>query len=142
MPPLSPNQEALLSRLEHFGTAAGRAKGLALKTLPTDVFIATSPKSGTTWTQQIVQQLRSGAPERQEVAYTEITEAVPWLEMAVDIGLDPDATQPWAPRCFKTHLWAPDCPTGGRYIVVLRSPFDCGALLSRPQAASTHVAQL
>jgi Sulfotransferase domain len=90
--PHTPAQEALFARLEHFSTVEGRAAGLAVVPLPTDVYITTYPKSGTTWMQQIVQQLRSGAPDASEVDYKEITEAVPWQEMCVDLGLAVDAS--------------------------------------------------
>jgi len=102
-----------------FATEEGWAKGLAFQPEPSDVFISPYAKCGTTWMQQIVHGLRSGG----DMAFGEITEATPWIEMAHDLGLDPEA-QPWRPRAFKSHLSWDDIPKGGRYIVVFRDPLD------------------
>jgi len=66
--------------LEEFGglmarmfTKEAREKGLAFKPRPTDVFIATYAKAGTTWMQQIVHGLRTNG----SMAFEEITEVVP-----------------------------------------------------------------
>lgn len=107
-----------------FETPEGVARGLALKARPTDVFISPYAKCGTTWMQQIVHGLRSGG----SMAFSEITEVVPWLELAHDMGVAPEAPQVAAPRAFKSHLCWEDIPKGGRYIVVLRDPLD--AMLS------------
>ena len=80
-----------LSRLE---TEEGRLKGLRFKPRSSDVFIVTSPKCGTTWMQQIVHQLRTGG----DMEFREITEVVPWIELAHDIHLDLEAEQKQTPR--------------------------------------------
>lgn len=85
--------------LSGFDTAEGFRKGLAFQPKPTDVFISPYSKCGTTWMQQIVHGLRSGG----DMAFSEITEVVPWIEMAHDLGLDPEA-QRFEPRAFKSHL--------------------------------------
>ena len=51
---------ALKQRLGGFETEEGRLKGLDYKADPSDIFIATTPKAGTTWMQQICHQLRMG----------------------------------------------------------------------------------
>ncbi|MEQ9258388.1 MAG: sulfotransferase domain-containing protein [Roseovarius sp.] len=107
-----------------FETPEGVARGLALKARPTDIFISPYSKCGTTWMQQIVHGLRSGG----SMDFTEITEVVPWLELAHDMGVDLEAPQVAEPRAFKSHLPWEDIPKGGRYIVVLRDPLD--AMLS------------
>ena len=50
--------------------------------------------------------------------------AVPWLESALDMAIDPTADQSWTPRAFKTHRMWRDLPRGGRYITVFRRPQD------------------
>ncbi|QYX57630.1 sulfotransferase domain-containing protein [Roseovarius sp. SCSIO 43702] len=109
-----------------FATAEGRARGLAYRPDPTDVFIAPYAKCGTTWMQQIVHGLRTGG----DMAFDEITAAVPWIEMAHDMGLAIPGDQP-APRAFKSHLGWHEIPKGGRYIVVLRDPVDAMRSLFR-----------
>ena len=115
--------EALLcfkERRAKFGSSAGRDAALKFVPRPTDVFISTTPKAGTTWMSQICHQLRTGG----HMDFGEITEVVPFLEMAADVGQSCDAQQIAEPRIYKTHLWEPACPSGARYIVVLRHPYD------------------
>lgn len=107
-----------------FATPAGYAKGLAYRPDPTDIFISPYAKCGTTWMQQIVHGLRTGG----DMEFNEITDVVPWLELAHDLGLDIHAPQKARPHAFKSHLTWHDIPKGGRYIVVLRDPVD--AMLS------------
>eukprot|EP00037_Helgoeca_nana_P000404 m.21561 g.21561 ORF g.21561 m.21561 type:complete len:320 (-) comp10491_c0_seq1:116-1075(-) len=113
-------------RLGGFETEQGRLKGLDIALSPTDVVITTSPKAGTTWVQQICHQLRSGVEG--DMSFEEISEVVPFIELAHDQGQDLGAPQPGQdrglPRCFKTHAWEPHCPKGGKYIVVVREPKD------------------
>jgi len=97
-----------------------RAVGLAFEPQSTDVFIATFPKCGTTWLQQIVHGLRT----RGSMDFDEITLAVPWLELAFDLGIDLAAPQAGEPRAFKTHLAWHEIPKGGRYISMVRNPKD------------------
>lgn len=102
------------------GSLASRAAGLAFRPGPTDVLIATFPKCGTTWLQQIVHGLRT----RGSMDFDEITLVVPWLELAGDLGLDPDAPQAAEPRAFKSHLSWEEIPKGGRYLSMVRDPGD------------------
>lgn len=109
--------EAIMARFRS-AEALHRARGLAVR--PSDVFVATYPKCGTTWVQQIVHQLRSGG----SMDFDEISEVVPWLESAWDMGIDPAADQAWHPRAFKSHFSWHEVPKGGRYINVVRDPED------------------
>jgi|SRR5688572_14549762 len=59
-------------RFKHFATPEGWQLGLAYKPDPTDVFIVTPPKCGTTWMQQIVHGLRT----RGSMDFDEITRVV------------------------------------------------------------------
>lgn len=102
------------------GSMASRARGLAFAPCPTDVLIATFPKCGTTWLQQIVHGMRT----RGSMDFDEITLAVPWLELALDLGIDLEAPQAAEPRAFKTHLTWQEVPKGGRYIAMVRNPKD------------------
>lgn len=106
------------ARMEHFSTAAGQERGLAIDVLPSDVFVNTYPKAGTTWIQQIVHQLRSGG----SMEFGEICEVVPWLELAHDMGVDPLDQGGYRPRVFKTHLSWERIPKGARYIYAVRHP--------------------
>jgi hypothetical protein len=56
--------------------------------------------------------------------FEEITAAVPWLELAADMGMDLEAPQKAQPRAFKSHLPWDGIPKGGRYICVVRDPRD------------------
>ena len=102
------------------GSMASRAAALAFRPRPTDVLIATFPKCGTTWLQQIVHGLRT----RGSMDFDEITLVVPWLELALDLGIDPDAPQVAEPRAFKSHLSWYEIPKGGRYLAMVRDPKD------------------
>ncbi len=114
----------MLERMENFSTPEGWQRGLDYKPEPTDVFIVTPPKCGTTWMQQIVHGLRT----RGSMDFDEICRVVPWLHMAHDCGIDIDTPQVAYPQAFKTHVPLNENPQGGKYIVVIRNPHD--ALLS------------
>ena len=118
----------LKRRLSNFDTEEGRLKGLNYNPGPRDVVIATTPKAGTTWMQQICHQLRSCG----DMNFSEISEVVPWLELAHDQGQNLQLAQYGDSsnelRFFKTHAWANHCPSFPRTIVVIRDP--CDVLLS------------
>ena len=77
-------------------------------TRPSDVFVATFPKCGTTWMQHIVHGLRTHG----DMNFGEISQVVPFFEMEVDFEAF-DAPQPAEPRAFKTHLSWDLMPKGG-----------------------------
>eukprot|EP00960_Hanusia_phi_P042926 755782-Hanusia_phi.AAC.1 len=58
--------------------------------------------------------------------FDEISEVVPWVEMAADLEQDLDAEHACLPRAFKTHCWYDHCPKGAscKYIVAVRDPHD------------------
>ena len=109
---------SLQDKLSRLFTPEGVASGLAFKPRPSDVIIAPYSKCGTTWMQQTVHGLRTGG----SMAFGEITEVVPWIEAAADLGQDLDAEQVASPRAFKSHLPYDRVPKGCRYICVLRDP--------------------
>lgn len=107
-------------RFENFATNEGWQHGLSYKADPTDVFIVTPAKCGTTWMQQIVHGLRT----RGSMDFDEITRVVPWINMAHDTGIDIYAPQVARPHAFKTHTRLDEVPKGGKYIVIVRDPAD------------------
>lgn len=91
---------------------------------PDDVFIATYPRSGTTWMQMILYQMTSDG----EMNFGHITQVCPWFERAIVNGRDLEA-QP-SPRVFKTHLrfWLlPGKPC--KHICVVRNGQDVAVSL-------------
>jgi len=65
---------------------------------PDDIFIATYPRSGTTWMQMILYQMTT----RGEMDFQHISEVCPWFERNIVAGRDLEALP--SPRVFKTHL--------------------------------------
>ncbi len=94
-----------------------RARAFTLQA--SDIVISPYGKCGTTFLQHVVHGLRT----RGDMSFREISEVVPWLETAYDLGLDLDAPQP-NPRAYKSHMSWDDIPKGGRYIVSFRNPID------------------
>ena len=95
---------------------------------PDDLFIVTYPKSGTTWTQQIVKLIRSNGKDDCKT----VDVAIPWL-LEVNSGtysrpIDVDAMP--SPRAFKAHVPYQMMPGGipstslAKYIYVARNPKD------------------
>lgn len=98
---------------------------------PTDVYVATYPRSGTTWMQFMLHLLVRGL-EGPQAELAHIDEVCPWFERSLATGrLQPEDLQPLpSPRIFKTHLprrWLPQGarPGGaGRFVVIVRDPAD------------------
>jgi Sulfotransferase domain len=88
--------------------------------------------------QQICHQLRCGGDDDAMSALGEISEVVPYIEVAYDCRQDLDddpqlfkgaEVPPF--RAYKTHAWALHCPSFRRVIVVVRNPFDVVASFHR-----------
>ncbi|CAM9306503.1 unnamed protein product, partial [Laminaria digitata] len=106
----------------------------SFETREDDIFVCTYVKSGTTWTQQILNLLLNNG-EQGEKMYSEV---VPWLEAAYFGGLLADiGAKGWTPeqivatperRFFKTHANLKDLPCGKapgvKVIYVCRNPKD------------------
>ncbi len=102
-----------------------------------DIVISVPLKSGTTWTMNIVHQLRSGGDPDLEDVYLE----VPWLELISspertqqDVADEINAMRADRRRAFKTHsppgplpYQAPGSGRDVQYIVVLRHPDEVAA---------------
>ncbi|MDX1748640.1 MAG: sulfotransferase domain-containing protein, partial [Halobacteriales archaeon] len=94
---------------------------------PTDVIISPFAKCGTTWLQQMVHSIRTGG----DMDFEDIYEVVPWIDVAIELGLDLDADQRAEPRAFKSHRMWDTVPKGCRYIVSFREPKDAAVSMFR-----------
>jgi len=56
--------------------------------------------------------------------FDDISQVIPWLEMAHRLGLNIHAPQRGGFQAFKSHLSWQSIPKGGRYIVAFRDPKD------------------
>ena len=92
-----------------------------------DIWVVTYPRSGTTWTQQIVRSILDKGDEDQR-----IDQAVPYLEATNSkvIPYDVDFSTIERPRAIKSHMPYNSMPCGtpkdtpGKYIYVARNPKD------------------
>ena len=96
----------------------GIRAGLAFQPRPTDVIVSPTAKAGTTWLQHIAHGLRT----RGNLDFEEISDVVPFIEGAVQLGRNLDAEQVAEPRLFKCHRSWDSVPKGGRYICSFREP--------------------
>jgi hypothetical protein len=100
-----------------------RIRYVWLKPRPTDIYIATFPKSGTTWMQQIVFQLLT----RGQGEYQHILQVAPFVEeLVMSPRVEPFLDGLASPRILKTHLlhWALNPPPDSRIIFVTRDAAD------------------
>ena len=91
------------------------------KLRPTDVVVLSFPKTGTTWTQTVCEQLRTNAGGYD--GFDDIDERQPWLEFAYDCGQDLEDEQiVESPRIFKSHQLLSAINPGGKYLCIVRDP--------------------
>ena len=109
-----------LNQIRMAGTRDSIERALAYQAQPTDLFIAPYHKCGTTWLQQIVHSLKT----RGDMSFAEITQVIPWLELAHFLDIDLNQPQPGDFQAFKSHLSWYTIPKGGRYLVAFRDPKD------------------
>lgn len=93
-------------------------RGLTYQAQSSDLFIAPFAKCGAYWLQQLVHGLRSQG----DMNLDDVSQVIPWVEMAHYAGLDLAAPQPGDFHAFKSHLSWTKIPKGGRYIVSCRDP--------------------
>ena len=70
-------------------------KRLDLVTRPSDVIIVGEKRCGTTWTQQILHQLRTGG----DMSFDKIYHVVPWIESPFEDRDEIDENHVAEPRC-------------------------------------------
>jgi peroxiredoxin len=86
---------------------------------PDDIFIATYPRSGTTWMQMILYQLTTDG----SMDMAHIGQHCPWFERSMNSAQGFENLP--SPRIFKTHLSYGKVPKGpGRYIYIIRDGAD------------------
>lgn len=97
---------------------------LSFSTRPSDIFVVTSPKSGTTWVTHICHQLRTKGEEPDfEEQVPEVITILEWSQTMYNI--DPNtAVQPAEPRIYHSHLPYDKIPKGGKYIYCFRDQKD------------------
>lgn len=88
---------------------------------PSDVFILTPPKTGTTWMQMLCHALRTRG---QHTAFEDIYQVAPWDQMAWDLGQSLEDEQVANPRIFKSHQRLSSINRGARYLCMVRRPED------------------
>jgi hypothetical protein len=114
--------DGLDAGLQDLRRSAGFARGRVLwEPRPDDVFVATYPRSGTTWMQYLLHLL-----VRPEVEFRHINDVCPWLERSLAVGsVEPEALARLpSPRIFKTHLLRQWLPRQGHFVVIVRDPAD------------------
>ena len=110
--------DVLRQRLMKVITDEGRSEAEEFKPRSTDIFVTGFLKSGTTWMQQIVHQLRTGG----DMDFADIMEVIPIPDLAHGLGQDLNMEQKASPRCFKDHQPYHTCQRGARYIWCVREP--------------------
>ncbi len=108
--------------LQHVRRLAGFLRGRAeFAVRPSDVFISSYPRSGTTWTQWILHLLKGGSRD-----FAHISQVCPWYERSLAIGelKADDYAAMESPRIFKSHLPYQWLPHGARYIYLERNGLD------------------
>lgn len=109
--------------LDNAGRVARFLRGLMeVEVRPTDVFVSSYPRSGTTLVQWILYLLTH--EEQPDPAH--LTQVSPWFERSLAIGdlTAADLRRFPSPRVFKSHLPREWLPNGARYIYVQRDVLD------------------
>ena len=113
--------------LPHFTTQHQLDFMKEMELFPDDIWVVTYPRSGTTWTQQIVRSILDKGDED-----LRINQAVPYLEAANSkiFPNDKEFSTIIRPRAIKSHMPYSSMPCGppkdtpGKYIYVARNPKD------------------
>ena len=103
---------------------------------PSDVIVATTPKSGTTWLLHICHQLRTGGAEPDFKAQTDVLARLE--KSRANLNIDAQTMpQPAEPRVFFSHLLYSAVPKGGKIIYCYRDRKD--VLVSSYFFLDTHL---
>ena len=98
-------------------------KPLSFTPRPSDVIIATAPKSGTTWVSHICHQIRTKGAEPD--FENQVPDVTVLLELAPLLKVIPDTmVQPAEPRIYVTHHPYESVPKGGKLIYCGRDQKD------------------
>ena len=112
-------------------------------TRPTDVFVTTFAKTGTTLVTFVAHLLRMAQQKNNDnkeqiqkdddvdpwLDFDCFYDVVPWPLLSWDIGVDPNTATPAhlpPPRIFKSHLRLASIYRGARYVVTIRQPAAVG----------------
>jgi hypothetical protein len=113
--------------------AAPPARRFAFVPRADDLWLATYPKSGTTWLQMIAQSL-----VHPEIEFEHIYEASPYFEMEVRAHGSRRIDELPSPRVFKTHLLPSQLPEHARIIYVTRDVLDVAVSLYHHRREQDH----
>ena len=102
-------------------TAFARGR-LLFRPRPDDVYVATYPRSGTTWMQFMLHLLVRGP----DVEFEHINDVCPWFERSLAVGsMTPEQLEQLpSPRIFKTHMPRSWLPSVGSFVAIVRDPAD------------------
>jgi hypothetical protein len=118
----------VLGRVEAWASDAARTARFlhgrtAFRPRPDDVFVASYPRSGTTWTLVIVHLILSGDDT---LGFDHLSDVAPWWERSLAYRTDAAARMEALPgaRVFKTHLPRRWLPEGARCLYAWRNAGD------------------
>lgn len=103
-------------------TAAFARGRVMFRPRASDLYVATYPRSGTTWMQFMLHLLLRGP----STDFVHINEVCPWFERSLSTGSwSAEGFERLAsPRIFKTHLLRRWLPPQGKFIYIERDPVD------------------
>lgn len=117
-----------------------------------DIVVATYPKCGTTWMQQIILLLEAGGDKEKIKGWFESGTITRWIEMEFDGAAAVNAWEPqsgFARRLWKTHSSAKEAPwaggpttrgipEGAKVVVVTRNPGDAAVSMFHHATARSY----
>ncbi|KAH7971894.1 sulfotransferase 1B1 [Rhipicephalus sanguineus] len=119
-------------------------EALSYEPRPGDVILATFPKSGTTWCQYIIWGIHNlGAVEQGLMPPVQdvLTKHFPYIDL---LGTSSTVAERPPPRFIKSHLPAEllHRPSGVKYVVCLRNPFDVAVSYFHMRFGRRHLTHL
>ncbi|KAL1471286.1 hypothetical protein MTO96_023741 [Rhipicephalus appendiculatus] len=119
-------------------------EALSYEPRPGDLILATFPKSGTTWCQYLIWGIHNlGAVEEGRMPPVQdlLTKHFPYIDL---LGTSSTVADRPPPRFIKTHLPAEllHRPSGAKYVVCLRNPFDVAVSYFHMRYGRRHLTHL